>query len=534
MTVLPISKQASGAAEYDAVVIGAGHNGLAAAIHLVSKGWKVAVVEKTAKAGGAVITEEVTLPGFRHDLCAMNLSMFAGSKFFADYKNDLIDHGLALVQVESSFASAFPDGNWIGVDTKDGLTSGGPNSIPDHDISGWKELETRFEAEAAHIFALLGSRMPSIAAARIMFRSWRLLGTYRFLEFLRLFMSSPRDFLDQYFVDPKLKAMMAVWGLHLDFTPDTAGGALFPYLEAMGCQRFGLMIGKGGSDSIVKAMVSLFTHRGGDLILGAAAEKIESRQGKASAVHLADGRVFTARKAVIANLHPKLVFGTLLNGSGHSVFDKKVARFRSAPGSLMIHLAMSEKLKWKADVTLDRFAYVHLAPDLAMMSQAYNEAADGLLPAKPVIVVGQPTAIDPSRAPDGKHILWIQVRVVPSKIRGDAAGEIEETDWDRIKERFADRVIDEISSYAPQIRETTLARAVFSPVDLERLNSNLVGGDGLGGSHRLDQNFIFRPVSGWSKYATPVKNLYICGASTWPGAGTGAGSGYQLGRMLAK
>lgn len=533
MTPPDTRAQASGATVYDAVVIGAGHNGLAAAIHLVSKGWKVAVVEKTGRAGGAVVTEEVTLPGFRHDLCAMNLSMFAGSKFFGDYKSDLIDHGLALVQVESSFASVFPDGNWMGVAMNQGLTGGGPDRISDHDIAGWKELETRFEAEAAHIFALLGSRMPSMAAARAMFRSWRSLGTQGFLQLLRLFMSSPRDFLDQYFSDAKLKAMMAVWGLHLDFTPDTAGGALFPYLEAMGCQRAGLVIGKGGSDSIVKAMVSLFKHRGGELVLDAPAGKIESHKGKATAVHLADGRVFNARKAVIANLHPRLVFGTLLKGSNHSVFDKKVARFRSAPGSLMIHLAMSEKLRWSAEVKLDGFAYVHLAPDLAMMSQAYSEAADGLLPTNPVIVVGQPTAIDPSRAPDGQHVLWIQVRVVPSKIRGDAAGQIEETDWDKTKERFADRVIDQISRYAPQIREATIARAVYSPDDLERLNPNLLEGDGLGGSHRLDQNFIFRPVAGLSNYTTPVKNLYLCGASTWPGAGTGAGSGYQLGRMLA-
>lgn len=534
MTGLTASQSASGTSDYDAVVIGAGHNGLAAAVHLASKGWKVAVIEKNAKAGGAVVTEQVTQPGFHHDLCAMNLSMFAGSKFFADYKKDLVDHGLALVQVQSSFASAFPNGNWIGVNTNDGLTSGGPDSIPAHDIAAWKELETRFEAEAAHIFALLGSRMPSIAAARVLYRSWRSLGTHRFLDYLQLFMSSPRDFLDRYFVDPKLKAMLAVWGLHLDFTPDTAGGALFPYLEAMGSQQFGLMIGKGGADTIVKAMVSLLRHRGGELILGAAAEKIESHQGKASAVHLADGRVFTARKAVIANLHPKIVFGGLLNGSGHAVFDKKVSRFRSAPGSLMIHLAMSGKLAWQADVKLDQFAYVHLAPDLAMMSQAYSEAAAGLLPGKPVIVVGQPTAIDPSRAPDGQHILWIQVRVVPAEIRGDAAGEIAVTDWDVAKEGFADRVIDQIAVYAPTIRESIVGRAVFSPVDLERLNSNLVGGDGLGGSHRLDQNFIFRPVAGWSGYTTPVKNLYLCGASTWPGAGTGAGSGYQLGRMLAK
>ena len=459
--------------------------------------------------------------------------MFAGSRFYADYQTDLVEHGLELVQVQSSFASPFPDGNWIGIDRKGGLVSS-PDSLSDHDISGWKELDARFEAEAAHIVALLGSQMPSVAAARVLFKSWRSLGTQRFLELLRLFTSSPRDFLDQYFLDPKLKAMMAVWGLHLDFTPDTAGGALFPYLEAMSSLRFGMMIGRGGADNIIRAMVSLLTQRGGELFLRAPAEKIESHQGKASAVHLADGRVLTACKAVIANLHPKLVFGTLVIGSGHTGFDKKVARFRSAPGSFMIHLAMSEKLTWNAAVDLGHFAYVHLAPDLPMMSQAYSEAAEGLLPSAPVIVVGQPTAIDPTRAPDGKHVLWIQVRVVPWEIRGDAAGEIDARDWDTAKERFADRVIDQISDYAPGIREVTMSRAVFSPVDLERINPNLVEGDGLGGSHRLDQNFVFRPVAGWSRYATPIKNLYLCGASTWPGAGTGAGSGYQLSRMLAK
>jgi phytoene dehydrogenase-like protein len=151
-----------------------------------------------------------------------------------------------------------------------------------------------------------------------------------------------------------------------------------------------------------------------------------------------------------------------------------------------------------------------------------------------VLVVGQPTAIDPSRAPAGQHILWIQVRVLPSSIRGDAAGVITGTQWDAVKEAYADRVIAIIERYAPGFSSRILARAVLSPADLERDNPNLVGGDSLGGSHHLDQNFLFRPAFGWSRYRTPVDRLYMVGASTWPGAGTGAGSGYMLAKALTR
>ena len=168
------------------------------------------------------------------------------------------------------------------------------------------------------------------------------------------------------------------------------------------------------------------------------------------------------------------------------------------------------------------------------MARAYAEASAGLLPAEPALVVGQPTAIDPSRAPAGKHVLWVQTRVVPAQIRGDAAGLIDATDWDAAKEPYADRVLDLLETHAPGLKSRVLAKAVFSPLDIERENPNLIGGDSLSGSHHLDQNFFLRPVAGWSRYRTPVDNLYLCGASTWPGAGTGAGSGFMLANMLSR
>jgi phytoene dehydrogenase-like protein len=176
---------------------------------------------------------------------------------------------------------------------------------------------------------------------------------------------------------------------------------------------------------------------------------------------------------------------------------------------------------------------VHIAPDLDYMTRAYSQAMDGLLPEAPVLVVGQPTAIDPSRAPEGKHVLWVQVRVLPKIVKGDAAGKISATGWSDIREAYADRVVGMIEDYAPGVTRQILGRAVFSPDDLEAENACLIGGDNLSGSHHLDQNFLFRPVAGYSRYKTPMGRLYMCGAATWPGAGTGAGSGYLLGKMLA-
>jgi phytoene dehydrogenase-like protein len=519
---------------YDAIIIGAGHNGLVAAIHLASKGWKVAVVEGTDEPGGSVKTREVTLPSFRHDLFATNLSLFAGSPFFAAYKDKLIAHGLELVTAEDCFASSFTDDTWLGVSRDAAATAKRIAQVSPRDAERWRTMLAEFAGDAPHLFALLGVPLPSWAAARVVWNMCRAKGIAWVGDVLRLLLSSPREFLDAQFESEKLKAMMAVWGMHLDFAPDVAGGALFPYLESMADQSFGMAFGKGGADTIVSAMVGCLKAAGGELLLGRPVETIVQSDGRAASVRLSGGERLTARRAVIANLDPRLVFGKLVaKDERRAAFDAKVARFRSGPGTMMIHLALAGLPDWKAGAELQRFAYVHLAPGYQVMSAAYTEAMSGLLPREPVLVVGQPTAIDPSRAPAGKHVLWVQVRVLPSAIRGDAAGTISATHWDEAKELYADRVIALIERYAPGLSGKILGRAVMSPLDLERENPNLIGGDSLSGSHHLDQNFLFRPVFGWSRYATPVKGLYLVGASTWPGGGLNAGSGFMLAKMLA-
>ena len=518
---------------YDAIIVGAGHNGLATAVHLATKGWRVGVFERSDAAGGAVKTVEATLPGFRHDLYAMNLSLFAGSPFFAAHKEGLLRHGLAFVPAPDSFASAFPDGSWLGVSRDLEVTAARIAAVSDIDARAWRAMVAAFAADAPHIFALLGSPMPSRQAAAALWRLARAKGLAGLGDLARLILSSPRDFLDRHFESASLKAMMGVWGLHLDFPPDAAGGALFPYLESMACQSFGMVVGQGGADTMVSALTGYLKERGGELHCGAPVAAILRERGKASGVQLEDGRRIAARRAVIANVHPQRVFGALLPGDDHAAYRASLGDFRPGPGAMMIHYALDALPDWAAGEALARFAYVHLAPDFSTMARAYDEAKAGLLPRTPALVVGQPTAIDPSRAPEGRHVLWVQVRVVPGVIAGDAAGEIEGTDWDVVKHAYADRVEALLARYAPGFRRHVLGRRILSPRDLERENPNLVGGDSLSGSHHLDQNFLFRPVFGWSRYRTPVRNLFLVGASTWPGAGVGAGSGFMLAKMLA-
>ncbi|HEV7253656.1 MAG TPA: NAD(P)/FAD-dependent oxidoreductase [Mesorhizobium sp.] len=517
---------------YDAVIIGAGHNGLACAAHLAKRGWKLAVFEGADEPGGAVRTGEVTAPGFRHDLGAMNLSLFAGSAFHKAYGEELKSHGLAFAPAENCFASVFPDGRWLGVSTDLARTKARIAGFSPRDAEAWGALLEAFPRRAETLFALLGSPMTKRALARISFSALRRHGFSGSLELLRFLLSSPRAWLDETFESEEVKALVAPWGMHLDFAPDISGGALFPYLEGLANQSFGMVIGQSGADTVIRALAGMVKAHGGVIECSAPVARVETAGGKAVGVVLADGRRIDAKKAVIGGVAPRALAGLLPGGSGDEKFDRRMQAFRHAPGTLMIHLAVDDLPAWP-DPELRRFAYVHLAPSLDMMARAYTEAKAGLLPAEPVVVVGQPTAIDPSRAPAGKHVLWLQVRVVPAEIRGDAAGEIAARDWDEVRDLYADRALALVERYAPSLRERIMAKHVMSPLDLERWNPNLVGGDQICGSHHLSQNFLFRPAPEASDWRTPVKNFHLTGAATWPGAGVGAGSGFMLARELA-
>ncbi len=519
---------------FDAVIIGSGINGLASAAHLGVQGWRVGVFESADIPGGAVKTAEVTSPGFKHDLGAMNLSLFAGSAFHAEHGAALAKHGFELAPTADTFATAFPDGRWLGVTNDLDVTASRIEAFDEMDAATWRHMAGDFMRELEDIGGLLGTPMARHRMAKYLWKLWRKRGTAGAIELARFMASSPRAFLDEHYRSPELKAMMAAWGMHLDFAPDVAGGAVFPYLESFANQSFGMVLGKGGAGGLVNALIKMIEAQNGAIYTGARVTSIVRTGRTANGIRLADGTTVTARKAVIANTGPAALVRLLDDESGDDRYDDRALAFRYAPGTMMIHLAMDALPDWTAGEDLKRFAYIHLAPSLGMMDLAYAQAKAGLLPAEPVVVVGQPTTVDPSRAPAGKHVLWLQVRMVPAAIGGDAAGKIKGTDWADVKEAYADRVLDILDSYAPGASSKIIARHVVSPLDLEADNPNLVGGDQISGSHHISQNFLFRGPPGHAEWSTPVGNLYHVGASTWPGAGTGAGSGYMLAQRLVR
>lgn len=520
------------AQEFDAVIIGAGHNSLACAVHLATRGWKVGVYEQASEPGGAVRAGEYTLPGFRHDWAAMNLSLFAGSGFMKLHGSSLTGRGLDFVPVSKPFASAFPDGRWLGVSTDAEETMRGIRGFSARDAETWHKLIRAFPGEAEHIFALLSSPMKARAISSFLWRLYRARGTGGALDMARFLAMSPRAWLEETFESPHLRATLGAWGMHLDFAPDIAGGALFPYLEAMAGHAFGMVLGKGGADVMIRAMVAELEARGGQVRCGARVARVLHAGGKAKGVELSDGTRITALRAVIANVAPGALAG-LTGGTGDAGFDARMAAFVHAPGTMMLHLAMDGLPDWAAGEALKGFAYVHLAPSLDQMARTYAQAKAGLLPDEPVIVVGQPTIYDPSRAPDGKHVLWMQVRMVPGIIQGDAAGQITATNWAQAAEPMASRALDILERYAPGARDRILGQRIVSPLELEAENPNLVGGDQVCGSHHISQHFLFRPARGYSDGATPITGLHLTGAAVWPGGGTGAGPGFLLAQKLA-
>ena len=316
-------------ATYDAVIVGAGHNGLAAAVVLASAGWSVAVLERNDEAGGAVRTAEVTLPGFHHDLFATNLNLFAGSPFFAEYGDDLVAEGLEFAPTDKPFGSVFPDGRFVGVSTDMEQTLDMVGAVSEKDRVAWSALADRFGEIAPHLFPLLGTTIPSAQAAKALFDGSRALGLAWPLDLVRLVLQSSREFVEEHFESPEIQALCASWGMHLDFPPDAPGGALFPFLETFASNAHGMVLGRGGARTMIDALVALARARGADIRLESEVATITTGPEGASGVKLADGERIGARKAVIANLTPKLLFGRLVPESAPQEHRRVRGRARS-------------------------------------------------------------------------------------------------------------------------------------------------------------------------------------------------------------
>ena len=521
----------------DYVIVGSGINALVAAALLGGKGRKVVVVERNDRIGGCIRTEEITAPGFVHDVMATTFVLFLTSPAYAELGPELEKRGLAFAHTPKPTAVLLPDGRHaiLTMDRKTNLAmlerlEPGDGVRFDADIG-------RVGADAPFVFALLGGSLWSRAMLKIVAReAWRR-GLRGFAAFFGEALGSARGWLETGFKSEVTRALFAPWVLHTGLGPESAYSGQMAKVIAFAIEAAGSPIVKGGAQNALAAFERLIRDQGGDIIVGADVERVllDARDA-ARGVRFADGRELEAGKGVICSVTPNQLYGRLLaDAKLPADVTQAVSRYRYGKGNMQIHYALQAPPKWKVP-ELDGVALTHLTPGLDGVSKAANEAERGMLPAVPTICVGQPAALDPSRCPAGKSILWLQLPEAPRFIKGDAAGEIAAPPDGRwtaaVREKYADRIEAILASHIDGFRDTVIARKAYSPADLEALNINLVGGDPYGGFCGIDQFFLWRPFSTSVNHTTPVARLYHIGASTHPGPGLGGGSGFLLAKAL--
>jgi phytoene dehydrogenase-like protein len=518
-------------AEYDAVIVGSGVNSLACGALLAREGWRVCVLERNDWLGGAIHTAELTEPGFLHDVFSAWHPLWVGGAAHTLLGDDLAARGLEYLNTDLPTGTAFPDGAaaFLLRDAEGNTRELGPE---------WPGVLERFFPNADLSFGVLGTELWSGAGIALGSKALRRLGRAGLAAFTGELLQSSRDWLESTFASERAHGVLAPWVLHTGLGPDAATSGFMTQVIAVAVQEGGMPIPRGGGAKLAEALVRLIRDRGGVCETGQDVERVLVGQGRAVGVRLAGGEIVTAERAVIANVTPTQLYERLLDETEvPAAVTGAARRFRYGRAEMQIHFALSEPARWEGDDRLGRTAIVHVTPGLDGVSRAVNEAERGLLPAEATVVVGQPLTMDPSRAPDGKGLLWIQLQELPRVVKGDAAGAIDAGDgtWnDELRERYADRIQERLVRQIPNLESSILRRVVLGPHDLERMNVNLRGGDPYGGALSLDQNFLWRPFGQAPGHATAVERLFHIGASTWPGPGLGAGSGTLVAQELLK
>ena len=509
----------------DAVVVGSGINSLACAALLARGGWSVRVLEREDELGGAIRTAELTEPGYLHDVFSAWHPLWVGGAAHAELGQELAARGLEYVNTDLPTAALFPDGEaaFLLRSTEANVAELGPE---------WAGAVEAFFPNADLAFGVLGTELWSRDGLRLGLKAYRRLGRTGAVEFVGNVLASSRDWLMQTFSSERARGVLAPWVLHTGLGPDAAGSGFMTQVIGVAVQEGGMPIPRGGGARLVDALVHLIEDHGGSCETGRDVERVLVRDGRAAGVRLTDGEEVAAARAVIANVTPTQLYGRLIEG--HEELGR---RFRYGRSEMQIHFALSEPPRWEGDERLAKTAVIHLTPGLDGVSRAVNEAERGLLPAEATVVVGQPLALDPSRAPEGAGLLWIQLQELPWHVKGDAAGELDPGSgaWtDELRERYADRIQARIARHVPNLQTALRKRVTLSPADLQAANVNLHHGDPYSGALALDQNLLWRPLPSSPGHSTPVKGLWHIGASTHPGPGLGAGSGTLVAKQLLR
>jgi beta-carotene ketolase (CrtO type) len=500
---------------HDAIVIGAGHNGLTCASYLAKAGLSVLVLEQDEQIGGMTRTEELTLPGFRSDVHAYGYQLANLSP--APGELELARHGFELLYPDPNWVHVFPDGRGIEFWRDLDETCRSIAAFSRKDAETYRALVEEFQTSRDAVAGALNAPPDASLTTPDAHRTLR-------------------DWCDAAFESEAVKAVFAAWSCHVSLAPDDPGSANAGRDFVMVIQSDGNNVVKGGMQGLSDALAKALRERGGEIRTGARVARIRVEAGRAAGVRLASGEDVPVRGLVACNANPAtLVLDLLGELAVGSAIAAKMRRYRWGLATLSIFLALDGgPLRYKASSHAHRCTYVQPSdPTLDYFSKAFAAARRGALPEAPFVLTANEGTVDPSRAPDGRSLMKLVVQPVPFAITADAPGRSGPRSWPEARESYADRVLEALErDHLPSLRDRILKRVVRDPAETLAARLDTIGGCVTHGASIPEQSGAMRPIPELSQYRMPVPNVYLCGAGSHPGGGVSMMPGRNAARRI--
>jgi len=498
----------------DAIVIGAGHNGLVAANLLADAGWSVEVLEATPHPGGAVRSGYVTAPGYLSDLFSSFYPLGYASPVMRGL--ELEDHGLSWTHAPDVLTHLLPDGRAATINRDVRITMASMEQFAPGDGERWLHAYDDWRDVSQQLLGALFTPFPPVRPGLDLARRLRVGGTLRLARRLVL---SARELGSELFAGEGAKLALAGCALHTDLSPEEAGGGIFGWLLAMLGQEHGWPVPVGGAQQITSALVARLEARGGRITYDTPVTRILVARGKAMGVRTADGRNWRARRAVLADVPAPTLYLDLVGARWlPSRFAEDLEFFRWDGATVKVDWAVNGKIPWK-NLAAAGSGTVHLGADLNGLTRYAAHLAVDELPPNPFLLLGQMTTADESHSPPGTESVWAYTHL---SHRGHWAADDIAAHVQRMEAVLED--------HAPGFGRMVVGRNVFSPADLERENPSLVGGALGGGTAAAFQQLFLRPIPGLGRADTPVDRLFLASASAHPGGGVHGAPGANAAR----
>ena len=496
----------------DAVVIGAGPNGLVAANALADAGWDVLLLEAQPEIGGGVRTAEVTAPGFRNDLFSAFYPLAAASPVIRGL--NLGDHGLTWVQAPDVLAHVLDDGRAAVLSPDLDRTAASVEAFAAGDGEAWATMFEQWSRVRDPLLDALFTPIPPVAAVtRLLSR----LGPAGMLDLARMALLPVRRLATENFRGDGAGLLLTGNATHSDVPPDAAGSGIFGWLLTMLGQDVGFPVPQGGAQNLPLALERRLTARGGQVRRNTRVTRVLVAGGRAVGVRTEDGTAIRARRAVLADVVAPTLYRDLV-GAEHlpAALMAALEKFQWDHPTLKVNWALDRPIPWAARSAAGA-GTVHLGVDMAGFVDQAADLSVGRMPQRPFCLFGQMTTADPTRSPAGTESAWAYTHI-PHGV--DAAGVAE----------HVERMQSAVERVAPGFGDTVLDRHVQSPSDLQDADANLVGGAVNGGTSSIHQQLVFRPTPGTGRPETPVERLYLASASAHPGGGVHGACGWNAAR----